>query len=254
MKIIISPAKSIAIQELQAKITPTEGLFLNEAEYLVNKLKSFSSKEIEKMMSVSKDIANLNHDRFQNWKRPVEPSENVQPAIAMFTGEVYRGLDAKGMQPETMNYLRDNLRILSGLYGLLKPSDLMFPYRLEMGTKWNVTPKTKNLYYYWGTKIADSLNKEMESNEDLINLASSEYFKAVDMKKLKARIITPVFKELKNGEYKVVMTYAKNARGKMVRFIAENKLTSSEEIKAFDWDKYRFHESLSTDKEWVFTR
>lgn len=254
MKIIISPAKSIQIQPLETIAEHTRSIFPNETETLVKKLKKFSSKKLQTMMHVSSEIADLNVERYQNWELPTRANEHVQPAIACFTGEVYRGLDAASMSKETMEFAQSNLRILSGLYGLLKPWDLMFPYRLEMGTKWAITPKTKNLYQFWGRKLALALNEEMQAEEVLINLASSEYFKAVDQKILKAKMITPVFKELKNGEYKVVMTYAKNARGRMTRYILENKLVNPEDIKTFDWDNYRFHESLSTDLEWVFTR
>lgn len=221
---------------------------------MVKKLKKMSSKKLQKMMNISVEIADLNVDRFENWELPLKETEVIQPAIASFKGEVYRGLDAASMDAETMNFTQDKLRILSGLYGLLKPWDLMYPYRLEMGTRWAVTPKTKNLYQFWGKKLAQALNEEMSTDEVLVNLASSEYFKAVDRKTLHARMVTPVFKELKNGEYKVVMTYTKNARGRMTRYILENKLQNIEDIKGFDWDGYRFHESLSDENEWVFTR
>lgn len=254
MKIIISPAKSIQVQSLDTVRQFTTPIFLKETESLVKKLKKMSSKKLQTMMNISVEIADLNVDRFENWELPLKETEVIQPAIASFTGEVYRGLDAASMDAETMNFTQDKLRILSGLYGLLKPWDLMYPYRLEMGTRWAVTPKTKNLYQFWGKKLAQALNEEMNTDEVLVNLASSEYFKAVDRKTLHARMVTPVFKELKNGEYKVVMTYAKNARGRMTRYILENKLQNIEDIKGFDWDGYRFHESLSDENEWVFTR
>lgn len=254
MKIIISPAKSIQVQSLDTVRQFTTPIFLKETESLVKKLKKMSSKKLQKMMNISVEIADLNVDRFENWELPLKETEVIQPAIASFTGEVYRGLDAASMDAETMNFTQDKLRILSGLYGLLKPWDLMYPYRLEMGTRWAVTPKTKNLYQFWGKKLAQALNEEMSADEVLVNLASSEYFKAVDRKTLQASMVTPVFKELKNGEYKVVMTYAKNARGRMTRYILENKLQNIEDIKGFDWDGYRFHESLSDENEWVFTR
>lgn len=254
MKILISPAKSIDIQPIEGIQTTTIARFLDESEGLVKKLRKFSAKKIEKMMHVSRDIAELNHHRFQNWERPESPKEDIQPAIACFTGEVYRGLDIRTLSQPALEKTQESLRILSGLYGILKPFDLMYPYRLEMGTSWAVTPKTKNLYQFWGKKLANSLNEEMLEGECIINLASSEYFKAIDRKTLKHRMITPVFKELKNGEFKIVMTYAKNARGKMTRFILENNLLHPEEIKGFDVDGYRYHERLSSDDEWVFTR
>ncbi len=254
MKIIISPAKSIEFQSLQAKLTPTKGQFLEEAQGLVKKLSKFSTKKIEKLMHVSKDIAELNHYRFNNWQLPIGRNDEVRMALESFTGEVYRGLSATTMNEKQLESAQNKLRILSGLYGLLKPSDLMYPYRLEMGTAWAVTPKTKNLYQFWGKKLAQSLNTEMVEGEVLINLASSEYFKALDMKVLTNRMITPIFKELKNDEYKIVMTYAKNARGKMTRYIIDHDIENPEDIKNFDVDSYRFHESLSSENEWVFTR
>ncbi len=254
MKILISPAKSIQKQELQSSLTPTEGVFLNEADALAKKLKKFTVRKIEKMMHVSNDIASLNYNRFQNWEKPVDLTEESRPAISLFTGEVYRGLDAVSLSEKSMEYAQNNLRILSGMYGLLKPMDLMYPYRLEMGTSWAVTPKQTNLYKFWGSKLAKELNTQISKGEEIINLASAEYFKAIDQKTIKANIITPVFKELKNGEYKVIMTFAKNARGRMTRYIIENQLNNTENVKSFDWDGYRFHEALSSDNEWVFTR
>lgn len=254
MKILISPAKSISQQVLKATLEPSEGVFLTEAETLAKKLKKFSVKKLEKMMHISNDIATLNHERFQNWEKPLHESDAIQPAISLFTGEVYRVLDAVSMTDSDMEFTQANLRILSGMYGLLKPMDFMYPYRLEMGTKWAVTPKITNLYKFWGSKLSKQLNLEVENGEEIINLASNEYFKAIDQKVIKAPIITPHFKELKNGEYKIIMTFAKNARGRMTRFIIDKRLTKAEEIKAFDWDGYRFHEALSTDTDWVFTR
>jgi cytoplasmic iron level regulating protein YaaA (DUF328/UPF0246 family) len=254
MKILISPAKSIDIQKLKADVEPTTAIFLSESESLIKKLQKFSSTKIAEMMHVSTPIADLNYERFQTWENPVVENEMVKPAISCFTGEVYRGLDAKTLDTKQMEKTQNDLRILSGLYGVLKPMDLMFPYRLEMGTKWAVTPKMKNLYQFWGKKLSQSLNDEMMEGEELINLASIEYFKAVDLKVLKAKVVTPVFKELKNGEYKVVMTYAKNARGRMTRYLIENNIEQAEEMKGFNWDGYLFHESLSSENEWVFTR
>ncbi len=254
MKILISPAKSIQKQELSSNLTPTIGLFIDEAEYLRNKLSKFSSRKIEKLMHVSSDIAELNFQRFQNWEKPLVSKEDIQPALALFTGEVYRGLNAVSLDDKQMDFAQKNLRILSGMYGILKPMDLMYPYRLEMGTSWPVTPKQTNLYKFWGSKLSNSLNEEMEAEEEIINLASTEYFKAIDKKKIKARIITPHFKELKNGEYKIVMTFAKNARGRMTRYIIENQIKNTPDLKFFNWDNYRFHQALSTDTDWVFTR
>lgn len=254
MKILISPAKSIKKQDLTSSLEPTTGVFLTEAEYLAKKLKKFSVRKIEKMMHVSNDIATLNYSRYQDWAPPVLESEDARPAISLFTGEVYRGLDSVSMVDAEMEYAQNNLRILSGMYGLLKPMDLMFPYRLEMGARWAVTPKQTNLYKFWGSKLSKELNDEIDNDEVIVNLASTEYFKAIDKKVIKAKIITPIFKELKNGEYKVIMTFAKNARGKMSRYIIDNQINDVDDIKSFDLDNYRFHEALSTETEWVFTR
>jgi uncharacterized protein len=254
MKILISPAKSLGKQSINSSTSPTEGKFLREAESLANKLKKFSAKKIEKLMHVSNDIATLNYIRFQEWEKPTQANEMVLPAIAQFTGEVYRGMDAPSMSEDEMKYAQQNLRILSGMYGVLKPLDLMFPYRLEMGTSWIITPNTKNLYQFWGKKLSSFLNSEMEKDEVIINLASTEYFKAIDKKELKAKIITPHFKEYKNDKYAVVAIFAKNARGKMSRYAIENKIINPEDLKAFEVDGYRFHASLSNETDWVFTR
>lgn len=254
MKILLSPAKSIDTTRAISVPLTSEAQFLDNAGYLVAKLQKFSAKKIAAMMHISKELGELNHERFQNWKRPVEVNENTVPAITAFTGEVYRGLDVTTFTKEDLMTAQTSLRILSGLYGLLKPLDLMFSYRLEMGTSWKVTPKTNNLYAYWGSKLSEALNAEMNQEEVIINLASTEYYKAIDQKKLKAKVITPVFKEFKNGEYKVVMTYAKNARGVMARYIIKNKLQSPEEIKLFNENNYSFDVKQSTVNEWVFVR
>jgi cytoplasmic iron level regulating protein YaaA (DUF328/UPF0246 family) len=254
MKILISPAKSLGKQSLQTTAPPTQGFFLEEAESLARKLKKIAVKKIEILMHVSNDIATLNYDRFQSWEKPLQQSETILPALAQFTGEVYRGMDAKTLSEEQLLFTQETLRILSGMYGILKPLDLMFPYRLEMGTSWAITPKTKNLYQFWGNKLAKYLNAEMENDEVIVNLASAEYFKAIDKKVLKAKIITPHFKELKNDKYSVVAIFAKNARGKMTRYAIENKITNSVDLKSFDWDGYLFHEALSSETDWVFTR
>ncbi len=254
MKILLSPAKSIDTSRDIKVPEFTNAQFLDESEYLMEKLKKMSASKIAEMMHISKDLSELNHDRFQQWQRPEKVKENVVPAVTAFTGEVFRGLDVETFSVKDFKYAQSSLRILSGLYGILRPLDLLFPYRLEMGTSWKVTPKTTSLYKYWGTKLADSLNSEMKEGEVVINLASSEYFKAVDKKVLKARMITPIFKELKNGEYKIVMTYAKNARGVMTRYIIKNALTNPEDLKLFNENNYAFDSNLSSENEWVFTR
>lgn len=196
----------------------------------------------------------MNYERYQNWEAPKELSDDSKPALTVFTGEVFKGIDATTFSQKDFKNAQKQLRILSGLYGVLRPLDLMYPYRLEMGTKWNVTPKTKNLYQYWGTKMADYLNAEMEEDEVLVNLASNEYFKSVDTKVLKAKVITPVFKELKGDKYKVIMMYAKHARGAMARDIIQSQYKDVNDLKGYNVDGYSYNEGLSTEDEWVFVR
>ncbi len=254
MKVVISPAKSIEYKKIEGTNGVTVPHFLKETEGLVVKLKKLSSKKIAKMMHLSTDLAELNYNRYQNWESPVTESENVFPAASAFNGEVYKGLDFQSLSSEEMERAQEQIRILSGLYGILKPMDLIYPYRLEMGTKWEITPKTKNLYAFWGSKLSDVLNSEMQKDEVLINLASTEYFKAVDLKKLKAKVITPHFKEFKNGEYKIVMIFAKHQRGAMSRYIIKNKITNPEELKLYTGDGYSFDVNSSTETDWVFVR
>lgn len=254
MKILLSPAKSIDTTRNLTTPVPTIGAFLDDAEYLVNKLNKVSANKLGKMMHISKDLAEMNHLRYQNWSKPTTLNEDTVPAVTAFTGEVYRGLNVEEFSTEDYQFAQETLRILSGLYGILKPLDLLYPYRLEMGTKWAVTPKTSNLYKYWGNRLADFLNQEMKEDEVIINLASSEYFKAAITKTLTPKVITPIFKEFKNGEYKVVMTYAKNARGVMANYIIKNRLENPELIKGFDVNGYSFDAKQSNDQEWVFVR
>lgn len=252
MIILLSPAKSIDVDRKVNSDDKTTPVFIAEAQGLVNKLKSFSPKKLAGMMSLSPQLADLNAERFQNWKVNGINQNECTVAIAAFTGEVYRGLDATSLSKKELDIAQKELRILSGLYGLLKPLDIIYPYRLEMGTSWAVTPTKKNLYAFWGKKIAEQLN---EDNSDVIvNLASNEYFKAVDKKTIKGRIITPVFKEFSNGQYKVVMVYAKKARGLMARYIIQNNIKDPELIKGFNTEGYQFDSNLSKGDEWVFTR
>ncbi|MES2589229.1 MAG: peroxide stress protein YaaA [Bacteroidota bacterium] len=252
MKILLSPAKSIQFSSDFPQVNFSSCEFLDESEKLVKKLQKYKVKKLSDLFHVSKEIGELNYARFQNWERPVELVNETIPAVFAFSGEVYRGLDIKSLKEKQRDYLNDNLRILSGMYGLLKPYDLLYPYRLEMGTKIEITPKIKNLYQFWGDKITDKLNSE--ESETIVNLASIEYFKAVNTKKAKAKIITPIFKELKNGEYKIVMTFAKHARGEMARFCALNQIQDVEDIKDFSLSNYKFMPSLSSETDWVFAR
>ncbi len=252
MKIIISPAKSLDFENKATTNVYTQPRFLEQSEKLNKKLKTISRKKLGELMKISDDLASLNYDRNQEWQPPFT-LDNAKQAVFSFTGEVYRGIDVNSLSEDKIPALQDKLRILSGLYGLLKPLDLIQPYRLEMGTKLKVG-RADNLYKFWDTTLAESLNEELADNELLINLASSEYFKALPKKALKVPMITPVFKDFKNGQYKTIMTFAKKARGLMVRYIIDNNIETLEELKGFDVEGYGFSQEMSTENELVFTR
>lgn len=254
MILVISPAKSLYEKSPVSYEKYTQSGFLPEAEKIVSVLKKKKPAQLSKLMGISSKLADLNFQRFQEWSLPFTP-ENSWQAVLMFNGDVYQGLNAESFTADEFETAQQNLRILSGVYGLLKPLDLIQPYRLEMGTTVTVARK-KNLYEFWKTKITAQLNQEFaETGQNiLINLASNEYFSAIDSKKLKARIITPAFKEHKNGQYQMVSFFAKKARGLMCRFIIQNKITDPEELKAFDLDGYYFNNELSNTDNWVFTR
>lgn len=252
MKIIISPAKSLDFETKAPTSLHTKPEFIEQSVQLNKKLKTLSRKKLSELMKISDNLASLNYERNQLWN-PDFTLENAKQAVFSFTGEVYRGLDANSIAEEKIPALQDKLRILSGLYGLLKPLDLIQPYRLEMGTKLQVG-KAENLYQFWDTKLAEALNKEMQNDEMFVNLASAEYFKAVPKKALKVPMVTPVFKELKGDTYKIVAVYAKKARGLMVRYIIDNNIETLEELKGFNIENYGFSEKLSTETELVFTR
>ena len=252
MKIIISPAKSLDFESKVPTSLHTQPRFLEQSTKLNQKLKTLSKNKLADLMSISDDLAALNYERNQTWQPPFS-TENAKQAIYAFTGEVFRGIDINTLTVEKLPLLQENLRILSGLYGILKPLDLMQPYRLEMGTKLKVGTK-ENLYKFWGDSIAEALNEELSDDELLINLASSEYFKVINQKVLKVPMITPVFKDFKNGQFKTIMTFAKKARGLMVRFIIENNVKSIDELKSFNVENYRFDENMSSKNELVFTR
>jgi len=252
MKIIISPAKSLDFESKAPTNLQTQPRFLEQSEILNKKLKKFSRKKLSELMKISEDLATLNYNRNQIWETPFT-KENAKQAIYSFTGAVFMGIDVDSLEEEKIPLLQDRLRILSGLYGLLKPLDLIQPYRLEMGTKLKVG-SSENLYKFWNNKLVDSLNKELEDDELLVNLASTEYFKALPKKVLKVPMITPVFKDFKNGQYKIVMTYAKKARGLMVRYIIDNDVNTIEELKGFNANTYRFSEEMSSGNDLVFTR
>ncbi len=254
MKIVISPAKSLDFEkQIKTKEYSTSS-FEKESQQLINKLKKLSRKKIGELMKLSPQLVDLNYHRYQEWSTPFT-IENSKQAGFVFTGEVYKGLDFESLSEQNIKKAQEKLRILSGLYGILKPLDLMQPYRLEMGTRLAYSTKVKNLYQFWDNKITDAINKELKEDDGiLVNLASNEYFKAVNPKKIEGKVITCNFKENKNGDYKIVMMYAKNARGKMSRFIIENDLKDTEELKTFDVDGYHFNPKLSSESEYIFTR
>lgn len=254
MKILISPAKSINEQCQFPQGLFTQPVFAKEAKSIAVKLKKFKAKQLMELMHVSKDIAELNVNRFKNWYLADAPTEEVKPAGYLFTGEVYRGLEIASLSDEQLERAQQNLRILSGMYGLLKPFDLIYPYRLEMGTKFSPKADKTNLYQFWDEKLTKALVKETAKDEPIVNLASNEYAKAIQWKKVKQPVVTAVFKEFKDGEYKIVMMYAKHARGAMARYILENKLETLEDLKGYNIDGYSYNEPLSTASEWVFTR
>lgn len=252
MKIILSPAKSLDFESPLPTLQYTESCFLQEAERLSKLLKKKSARSLSKLMSISDNLGRVNYERNQEWSLPFTTSNSRQAAYA-FSGDVYRGLDVYSLPEEKINTLQNTVRIISGLYGVLKPLDLMQPYRLEMGTKIAVG-RNKNLYEFWRRKITDEINSELEEGELFINLASNEYFKAIDSKSLKVEVITPVFKEFKNGEYKTIMTFAKLARGYMTRYLIDIDAKTLDDVKGFNYEGYGFSESMSTETELVFIR
>jgi cytoplasmic iron level regulating protein YaaA (DUF328/UPF0246 family) len=225
---------------------------LSEAQQLNRLLKKKSVKALSELMHISPNLGQLNYERNQEWSPPFT-AENARPAIYAFSGDVYRGIDAYSIPVSKLDILQHSVRIISGLYGLLKPLDLMQPYRLEMGTKLSVG-KSKNLYEFWRKKVTTALNEELEEGELFVNLASQEYFKAIDVKTLKVPVIHVDFKEFKNGQYKTIAIFAKLARGYMTRHIIDNVVETVEGLKTFSTDGYAFDANLSTDTKLVFTR
>ncbi len=252
MKLVLSPAKSLNFESELPTNETSESCFLKEAERLNRLLKKKSARSLSKLMKISPALGQLNYERNQEWHLPFTKA-NARQAIYAFSGDVYRGLDAYKIPKEKLDKIQDTVRIISGLYGILKPMDLIQPYRLEMGTKFPVG-KNKNLYEFWKKKITQTLNDELEDGEVFLNLASNEYFKAIDAKTLKVPVITAVFKDLKNGEYKTIMTFAKLARGYMTRYIIDTNANTIDDIKGFNYEGYGYSDSMSTDTELVFIR
>lgn len=252
LKILLSPAKSISKSPVSFG-TPSTPIFEKQAGRLVSLLKQLSPQNIEKLMSVSPALAELNWSRYQEWTPLSDNSAPIQPAIA-FTGEVYKGLDAVTFDEGQWNNAQQSIRILSGLYGILKPLDGIHAYRLEMGTKLQVDSAAKDLYSFWKESLTSAFQSELSSDDIVVNLASQEYSKALNFSDLKNKIVTPLFKDEKNGKLKTIMMYAKKARGSMARHIVREGIENIEGLKISEIDGYVYSEPLSTEKELVFTR
>ena len=251
MKILLSPAKMMNL-ETDVKWKATTPQFLEQSEEIMNVMKEMSATDLEKLMKISKDIADMNVERNQVWN--IKPTaKKAIPAALAFKGEVYRGLDASTLNDEAINYLNKNAFLLSGLYGILRPSDKVMLYRLEMGSKLDVNG-SKNLYGFWKETLTPFVNSKLKKGEFILNLASNEYAKVLDRKSLKVQVYDVEFQDYKNGELKKIMMYFKHARGAMARYCAENNVTTLDEVKAYNVDGYRFDENLSSNETLIFTR
>lgn len=254
MLALISPAKTLDYESALPTDSHTLPRLLAHSQELIDVSRTLSASEIANLMSVSEKIANLNVERFRDWQADFDFS-NARQALFAFKGDVYTGLDAYSLKDQDIDYAQQHLRMLSGLYGLLRPLDLMMAYRLEMGTKLK-NPRGSNLYEFWGTIITDLINEDLAAakSELLVNIASDEYYKSVKESKIQAEIIKPVFLDQKNGKYKVISFYAKKARGLMARYIIENKIERAEDLKGFNSDGYYFDADSSLKGELVFKR
>lgn len=255
MIVLLSPAKSIDSAKIDRNEKPTQPSFLEESAMLANAMKKYSPGKLSRLMKINANLAQLNAQRYQEWNTPFTES-NAKPTLFSFRGDVFLGLDAASLDEEAVMFAQDHLRILSGLYGILRPLDLMQPYRLEMGLPLKFR-RYKNLYHFWSDKLAKFIEEEAELQDDppvIVNLASEEYFSAVGPHIKKSTVIKPVFKENKNGKYRFIHVFGKKARGLMTRFILENKITDPEQMKLFDSEGYYYNDRLSEGNEWVFTR
>lgn len=252
MKLVLSPAKSLDFESKLPTTKTSKAPYLDASERLNKVLKKKSAKSLSKLMSISDALGQLNYERNQSWELPFT-QDNARQAIYAFNGDVYRGLDAYTIPKNKIEQVQDKVRILSGLYGILKPLDLIQPYRLEMGTKLSVG-KHKSLYSYWRKDIVKALNDELKEDELFLNLASNEYFNAIDTKALKVPVIDIDFKEFKGGDYKTIGIFAKVARGSMTRYIIDINAETLDEVKGFNYEGYGFSEDMSTNSKLVFTR
>ena len=254
MLIVISPAKTLDYETPPVIKRHTKPTMLKQSQQLIDNLRSYSALDLAELMKLSMKLAELNFGRYHDWKTPFNTKNAKQAALAM-KGDVYTGLDAESMSEEDFAFAQEHLRILSGLYGVLRPLDLMQPYRLEMGTK---LPNAEgaDLYSFWGETITQAVNKALKAQGDdvLVNLASNEYYRSIKPKLVNGRIVTPQFKEKKNGSYRMIGVYAKRARGLMSRYIIDHRLQDPEQMKGFNTDGYRFSKQQSKDDQWVFVR
>jgi cytoplasmic iron level regulating protein YaaA (DUF328/UPF0246 family) len=254
MLIVVAPAKTLDFDKQQLTKRRSTPALLEDSQILIDCLRCFSRKQLSQLMKIGDELAQTTHQQFAAWSSPFTPA-NAKQAILTFRGNAYVGLNADAFSAADFDNAQQSLRILSGLYGVLRPLDLIQPYRLEMATKLK-TPRGKTLYEFWGTRIAEALMKELKRQKTpvLMNLASNEYFKSVKPRQLDARIVTPNFKETRNGTHKSISAFAKKARGLMASHIIRNRLTDVEDAKSFDAAGYRFNAKLSSADDWVFTR
>lgn len=253
MKLVLSPAKSLDYESKLPTTRGTQPKFLEQAEILNKALEKKSKKAIGQLMNISDALTQLNYERYKTFETPFT-KQNARPAIYAFSGDVYQGLDAYTISNKKIDLLQNTVRTLSGMYGILRPLDLIQPYRLEMGTQLKVRRK-KNLYEFWGDSVTESLNEELEEGETFLNLASQEYFKVINTKLLKVPVISPVFKDFKNGELKIISFFAKKARGSMARYVIDNDTKTLRGLKGFDYDGYSYSEKYTTqENEPVFIR
>jgi uncharacterized protein len=254
MLLLISPAKTLDFESPAPTGHFTQADFLADSSFLIDELRALSPQAISSLMGISDKLGTLNYDRFASWQMPFSPI-NAKQAIFAFQGDVYTGMQADTFSDTDLLFAQRHLRVLSGLYGLLRPLDLIQPYRLEMGTAF-ANKRGKNLYEFWGCRITDAINQQLEQLDSakVINLASQEYFGAVKPKQLHADIITPVFKDKKNGTYKIISFFAKKARGMMSAYAIRNRVTEPEALKAFNLGGYAYNPALSRGQEWVYTR
>lgn len=255
MLVLISPAKTLDFETPATTNQFSEASLLEHSQLLINRCQQLSMQDIASLMKVSDKIAGINVARFAEWKTPFSLESDAKQALFAFKGDVYTGLDAETLSEQALSYAQQHLCMLSGLYGVLRPLDLMLPYRLEMGIRLD-NERGNNLYQFWGDIITDLLNEKLAGldTDKIVNLASNEYFKSVKKKGLKAQVITPIFKDQKNDQYKVISFYAKKARGLMARYILENEITDIEQLKGFDAEGYYFVEAASTETDLVFYR